>query len=75
MTHPADPAPTTMKSNSVKIFRYRTLSFHGHWSGGKVRFEDISKPQKGDELMRFSVCVDFQGRLPKLQHLSEFVAG
>jgi hypothetical protein len=51
------------------------LSFHGHWSGGKVRFEDISKPQNGDELMRFSVCVDFQGRLPKLQHLSEFVAG
>jgi hypothetical protein len=51
------------------------LSFHGHWSGGKVRFEDISKPRMVPELNCFSVCVDFQGRLPKLRPLLEFVAG
>jgi hypothetical protein len=75
MTQPAEPAPTTMKSNSVKVLTFKSSVFHGHWSGGKIRFEDISKPQEVAEFMRFSLNTDFQERLPKFLHLLGFVEG
>lgn len=64
-----------MKSNSVKVLTFKSSVFHGHWSGGKIRFEDISKPQELVEFMRFSVGTDFQEHLPKFLHRLEFVEG